>query len=290
MLLNYNSIGFLFLAWLSAGCSQIVNVNYSASNLTNQNSSPGIDTKILIQPPIVSHQQQYDQSGLFVVGMLNNWQVDFNHNISDAVRDAVGLTFENTVVGSRCDDCGLIVRPRISQIDIDKLSMQASVELKIDFLDALGRKVVTFESGGRSAVMDATRFSAGVVGYFIPFLGTAVGTHLVKETVKEALDESLAQLAKRIEQQANSGILARTWLPKNDLLEKRIGNHQYTAELVAISEGCNILSDGIRLVSQEYFKESYRAKCWGKPTFTIDCEYGRCQLAPEDGHIAQSAP
>lgn len=271
--------------FMFAGCTQLVHVPHSkmtSSNVVNA----GINTQVLIQPPAVPHQQQYEETGLFVVGLLNSWQVDFNKTLPDAVQNVISQTYRSAVVGNSCDQCGLIVRPKITQIDIEKLSMQASVEVQLDILDANGHKITTLQSGGRSSFLSASRLGTGVAGYFIPLLGTAVGSHVVQETVKEALDQALADMSEQVEYQANSGLLARTWLPKNYHRNKQHGNHEYTAEQVAKAAGCNMTSDAIMLEQQKYFQETYTAHCWGKPTFTIACEYGRCELA-EDSKLAQ---
>ncbi|HEY7772348.1 MAG TPA: hypothetical protein VIC26_04150 [Marinagarivorans sp.] len=275
------------------GCTQVVHVPHT-DIAAAPSINTGIDTKILIQPSSVAHQQQYEESGLFVVGLLNSWQVDFNTTLPDAVKDVIEQTYQSADIGTRCDDCGLIVRPRITQIDIEKLSMQASVEVRLEVLDARGNKITTLNSGGRSSFMSASRLGAGIAGYFIPLLGTAVGTHVVKETVQEALDEALADLAEQIEYHANGGALARTWLPKNYHQQKRHGRHEYTAERVARAAGCNMFTDAINLTDQQYYQETYSAHCWGKPVFTIACEFGRCEILDEgrlaDGHSHPAKP
>ena len=282
-MLVFKSLVSLLACLLFTGCTQLVHVPHSAF-AEHAVISTGINTKVLIQPPSVAHQQQYEETGLFVVGLLNSWQVDFNQSLPDAIRDVMAQTYQSAEVGYSCEECGLIVRPKITQIDIEKLSMQASIEIKLDILDANGNKITTLHSGGQSSFLSASRVGTGIAGYFIPLVGTAMGTHVVRETVQEALDKALSDMTEQVEYQANSGLLARTWLPKKR--RKHHGKHEYTAEQVAKNAGCNMNSDAITLADQKYSQETYTAHCWGKPTFTIACEYGRCELL-EDGQLAQ---
>lgn len=281
----YKLLVSLLACLFFAGCTQLVHVPHSAFE-ERAVVSTGINTHVLIQPPSVAHQQQYEETGLFVVGLLNSWQVDFNQTLPDAISDVMAQTYRSTKIGNSCDECGLIVRPKITQIDIEKLSMQASIEIKLDILDASGNKITTLHSGGQSSFLSASRLGTGIAGYFIPLVGTAMGTHVVRETVQEALDEAIVDMTKQVEYQANSGLLARTWLPKKYHRTKLHGQHEYTAELVAKNAGCNMNSDAITLAHQKYSLETYTAHCWGKPTFTIACEYGRCELL-EEGQLAQ---
>ncbi len=276
---------YLLAGLLMAGCTQLVHVPHSEL-AGHPVVNAGINTKVLIQPPPVAHQQQYEETGLFVVGLLNSWQVDFNKTLPDAILDVISQTYRSVEIGNQCDDCGLIIRPKITQIYIEKLSMQASIELQLEILDANGHQITTLQSGGQSSLLNASRLGTGIAGYFIPLLGTAVGTHVVMDTVQEALDEALSDMTEQVEYQANSGLLAKTWLPKNYHRNKQHGTHEYTAERVAKNAGCNMNSDAVILAHQQYFKETYTAHCWGKPTFTIACEYGRCELA-EGGQLAQ---
>jgi len=163
-----------------------------------------------------------------------------------------------------------------TRIDIEKLSMQAAVEIEVGVFDAYGYQVANFTALGKSPIMDMTRFSTGVAGYFIPFFGTVMGRNTVSITSRQALNKAIADFHDQIVEQTESGVLARHWLPKRENREYEIGNHQFPAERVAIAAGCRIGADKVRLVYQNYFAESFVASCWGKPSLAIDCEFGRC--------------
>lgn len=275
----------ILAALLISGCTQVVRVSHSSFN--NEHSPASIATKVLIQPAAKANQEIHKETGLFVVGLVNSWDVDLNQNLPDATLALVKNTYNQAVIGHSCDDCGLIIRPRITQVDIGKVSMQSTVEIQLDILDAYGKPVTTITSGGSSSFLSATRLGTGVAGYFIPLLGTAVGTLVVRETVQDAFDNALATAANQLEIEANSGLLARTWLPKKTHSNQGIGKHQYTAEQVAKNAGCNLLSDGITLKEQQYATETYTAHCWGKPEFAITCEFSHCAIE-QLGQVAQN--
>ena len=165
--------------------------------------------------------------------------------------------------------------------------MQATVEVGVRIYNAHNVEIAHIEALGKSPLMDASRFSTGVAGYFIPFFGTAVGKGILAKTSRQALNKAVASFHEQMVEQTQSGILARHWLPKRENRDYNIGNHQFLAERVAIAAGCRIGSDEVRLVNQNYFAESFLANCWGKPSFSIDCEYGRCALREEQQSLAQ---
>ena len=275
----------LLLAFLASGCSQVVRVSHSDmkpdSDLAGLND--GIKTKVLIQPPAVGNQQKHGQGGLLIVGPAMIWDVDLNASLPDAVKYAASKTYDDVIIGHSCDDCGLVVRPKINQVEVEKLSMRATVELELGFFDAYGREITTIQAGGDSAYIDGKRVGVGVVGYFVPLFGTAMGTHLVKQTVRDAFDAALIEINKQLSYEANSGVLARSWFPKGSSGKYAPGKHQYTAEQVARNAGCNLNSDAIKLVEEQYYTETYAASCWGKPQFSVICEFGRCQIDDEQG-------
>ena len=100
------------------------------------------------------------------------------------------------------------------------------------------------------------------------------------------MDDALGDMGEQLAYEANSGRLARTWLPRDLAQKKQYGQYEYTAERVARSHGCDMRTDGLRLTEKKYFKETYEAYCWGKPRFTINCEYGRCNADEKNGALA----
>lgn len=276
----------IVLAFITlSGCAQVVQVSHS--NFSQDPSLASINTKVLIQPAAKAHHETYSESGLFVVGLVNSWDVDLNQSLPDATLALVQTSYREATIGHSCEDCGLIIRPKITQVDIGKVTMQSTVEIELEVLDAYGRHITTIASQGSSSFLSATRLGTGVAGYFIPLLGTAVGTLVVRETVQDAFNSALTSATEQLEIEANSGLLARTWLPKAQYTNKRIGQHQYSAEQIAKTAGCNTLSDGITLFKQEYGEETYTAQCWGKPKFTITCAFNQCAIATEE-QVAQN--
>ena len=241
----------------------------------------GSPTKVLIQPVVESKSDLKGHLGLLIAGPQTRWLVNFNEALPDAVYSVVASTYDSVEIGNSCGDCGLIIRPKVTRIDIEKLSMQAAVEIEVGVFDAYGYQVANFTALGKSPIMDMTRFSTGVAGYFIPFFGTVMGRNTVSITSRQALNKAIADFHDQIVEQTESGVLARHWLPKRENREYEIGNHQFPAERVAIAAGCRIGADKVRLVYQNYFAESFVASCWGKPSLAIDCEFGRCALREE---------
>lgn len=271
--------------FLVSGCSQVVRVSHSNIKPSHalDTVTDGIQAKVLVQPPAIANQVSHNQFGLFLVGPQNTWTVDLNTSLPDAVQDVISQTYENVSIGKSCSDCGLIVRPKVTQIDVEKLSMKSSVELELGIYDAYGREVTTIRAGGNSSYMDGKRFGVGVVGYFVPLFGTAVGTHLVSHTVKNAFDDALANIHEQLSYEANSGVLARSWLPKGTSGKYAPGKHQYTAEQIAKGAGCDLNSDAVRLTKEQYYTETYTASCWGQPQFSVICEFGRCEVHEQQG-------
>lgn len=270
----------LILTFFVCGCSQVVRVSHNNGHAPSIATS-AITTKVLVQPPTKTSLPDETEVGLFIVGMLNEWQLDLDQALPDALAQAAESAFEEVVIGTACDDCGLILRPRVSEVHIDKITMQSTLEISIKVLDANGQPITTILAGGKSAIMDASRLGAGVAGYFIPLLGTALGPTLVRQTVQDAFEEAMAVAGERLTMEANSGLLARTWLPKSYHQHRVIGSHDITAEKLAKTAGCNLKSDALELTHQQYGQETYTAHCWGMPKFTIACDLGRCEIASD---------
>ena len=272
----YRPLLLILTALFISGCTQVVRVSHS--NLDVDQSTANINTKVLIQPNAKANEDIHSQSGLFIVGMVNSWDLDLNQSLPEAALAVVKNTYNDAVIGHSCDDCGLIIRPKITQVEIGTVSMQSNVEIQLEVLNAYGKPITTITSVGSSAFLNTTRVGAGVAGYFVPLLGTAVGTLVVRETVQDAFDQALKKASNDLEIEANSGVLARTWLPKKSPNKYIVGKHQYTAEQVAKTAGCNLLSDGITLTKQKYATETYTAQCWGKPKFAIKCRFNSCSM------------
>ena len=290
----YLCVVILLLSLLSA-CSQIVRVENYANKLTPNTSRDngilqGIATKVVIRPPAQSQQPKHSQSGLIVVGAINNWDIDANSSLPDAVHTLFLQHYADVEISKDCNGCGLIVHPEITHIDIQSVTMQATVGIELRIYDANFNLVTTLNSQGSSSFLSASRLSTGVAGYFVPFLGSAIGSMVVRGTVHSALEKALQEANTQLALEANGGVLARTWLPKTQLRKKEHCKHEYTAEQVAKNAGCDMKSDGISLTTQEYSKETYSAHCWGKASFNISCEYGRCSLVDPQEFVQNGLP
>ena len=282
--------GLLIIVLLLSACAQTVHVNPSLQKDAND-FAEGIQAKVLIQVPPDAAQKLHVESGLVVLGVANDWKIDTHSSLPQAIGRLFEQHYETVdLVKSHhnsCTDCSLIVRPRITDVSVSKLSMQSSVTLELPIYDARGKLITTLSSTGTSPFLSATRLGAGVAGYFVPFFGNMLGSQVVAATVKNAIDEALAEVDEQLAHEANSGRLARTWLPLDLARKTEYGQYEYTAEQVARSHGCDMRTDGLRLTDKRYFKETYEAYCWGKPRFTINCEYGRCN-ADEDAALAST--
>lgn len=281
----------LFTLIVAAGCSQVVHVSHSDIQKFDRvdDNIDDIRTKVIVQPQALGNQTVHSQSGLFIVGMANKWDVDLNKNLPLAIQGVMAHTYPDVSIGNSCTDCGLFVRPSVTNVRLDKLSMRSTLDLEVGFFDAHGREIKTLKTSGDSSHWDGERLGAGVAGYFVPLLGTALGPRLVRGTVKDALNEALQNMSEQISQETTSGALARHWKAKDANRNKAIGNHQYNAEKLAINNGCDMNSDEVMLTKTQYAQEIYSVQCWGKPAFTVSCEFGQCMLEDAPKSVAQTS-
>lgn len=284
------TVCLVLLALLVSGCAQHVQVSHKAA-LTDHNRSDDFKTKVVVHMPPRDEQKPSVESGLLVVGPLNDWKIDCHITLAHAVSDLLAQHYSDVSVaeGYRhgCTDCGLIVRPTVESVNLNKLTMQAEVALRLTFYNAQQQEIFSVSERGKSSVLSGSRLGAGVVGYFVPFFGSMVGSQVVEGTVRKAHDAALVKLAQTLNHETRNGQLARTWLPANLMDKDDYGKYEFGAEKVARQQGCNMLEDGIKLVEQSHFKERYEAYCWGQKTFEIHCEYGRCHPDVE-GRVAAS--
>ena len=273
----------LVCAFGVCACSQTVSVSHSP--LEGEGSEDDYATKVLVLAAPDHLQKQEVHSGLFAVGLLNTWQLDINENLAEAVADVLSKHYQEVVVvkdhNGQCADCGLVVRPRLVNLQVNKISMQSSVELELKFYDGHGRIITSLTSKGSSPFISVARASMLTAGYFVPFVGSIFGEHVVQGTLEKALDKALLDTSEKIAQETYRGKLARTWRPK----KTEFGAHEYAAELVARRQGCDLRTDGIMLEKRYFTQETYKAYCWGQAAFHITCEYGKCQ-ADAAPHIA----
>ncbi len=271
----------LMTALVLAGCAQTVEIRH---DLQPPALSVGTPVKVQLQIPPPSLRRSTAESGLVAVGMLNDWNIDLYTHLPQAMEWVVSGPFKHLEISDSyhfdCQDCGLFLRPQVTQLRMNNLTMQAFLTVGIAFYDARGVRVAWVEGQGQSSAMSLDRVGAGVAGYFVPFLGTVIGESVVRGTVEAAFSHALTDLAEKLQTEVNRGALARTWLPAELLDKQQFGKQEYAAERVALDHGCDLGQDGLRLVEQAYFTEKYDAHCWAQPVFRIICEYGRCEAEP----------
>ncbi len=261
----------------SLGCARSVRVEYSAP----ENTAESLDlfhTRVEVQSPPQADRDGFKRAGFLLVGFYNNWEIDFATELPDAVADALSYSFANVDVHQEyrrdCDHCGLIIRPKVTSFSVNVLTLQSIIELETKVYDPHDKLIATFLHEGRSPVVSTSRVGAATAAVAVPFGGSVVGNPVVKASVQGALEDAIEQVRERYLREVQAGgELARVWRPK----KKEYGAHEFVAEKTATRAGCNLRTDGIDLVSERYGKEVYNAYCWNVGTFTIDCEFGRCQ-------------
>ncbi len=272
---------FLIAALALTGCAQTVEIRHALQHSSRSAATP---VKVQLQIPPPSLRQSTAESGLVAVGMLNDWNIDVYTHLPGAMERVVSGTFKELDISDSyrfdCPDCGLFLRPEVTELRVNKLTMQAFLSVGITFYDARGKRVAWVEGSGHSSAVSLDRVGAGVAGYFVPFFGSIIGESVVRTTVEAAFNRALSDLAEKLQTEANRGALARTWLPAELMDKQEFGKQEYAAERVALDNGCDLGKDGLRLVEQSYFTEKYEAHCWAQPVFRITCEYGRCEADP----------
>lgn len=280
----------LLMFFLSA-CAQTVQISHSPLSEQAQTSTPsvGLPTKVLVHALPDSQHELHVQSGLIIVGMMSDWKIDLHSTLPDAVGELLEQRYGNVKVvksaQAKCLECGMIVRPKIAGVKVNKLTMQSTVAIELDIYDAHSKLVSTISGEGSSSFLSGARLGAITASYYIPFFGNAVGRPLVSATLKGALDKALINANEKLIYESTDGrSLARSWLPR----KREFGDHEYVAEKTARNVGCSSNSDGIQLVEKKFSQETYEAICYGIPRFKIVCEYGRCNPLQNSDSIATS--
>ena len=280
----------LFLISCLCACAQKVRISHSPlENVSDLQAPIGINVLVQVLPDEL--QTTHEQSGLLVVGVLSDWEIDLNKSLPMAAQDVLQQHYVSVKTvkhfDNTCDDCGMIVRPRITNLKLNKLTMQAVVDVEFSIYDANSNLICVLNSTGSSAIVSATRLGTGVVGYFVPFFGNAVGSYVVGGTVRSALDNALVDVSEQLASETRrGGRLARMFLPKNTKSVDGYAEHEFVAERLARREGCDLATDGVQLLEKKYSKETFEAHCWGRPVFIIACEYGSCDVEASDESLA----
>ena len=280
----------LFFVSCLGACAQKVHISHSPMEETTNLQAP-IGINVLIQVLPDELQKMHEQSGLLVVGVLSDWEIDLNKSLPTAAEDVLSQYYVSVKTvkhfDNTCDDCGMIVRPNITNLKLNKLTMQAGVDVEFSIYDANSNLVCILNSTGTSAIVSATRLGTGVAGYFVPFFGNAVGSYVVGGTVRSALDNALINVSQQLANETRrGGKLARMFLPKSKKNIDGYAEHEFVAERLARQEGCDLATDGVQLLEKKYSKETFEAHCWGRPVFIIACEYGSCNVEASDESLA----
>lgn len=266
---------------LCLGCAQSVKVTHSASSSTPV-STDFFKTQVVVQSPTLSGRDIHTHGAVFAVGMLNNWAIDVSTTLPNAVADALSHSFQHVKIENNyrrgCDNCGLIIRPRITDFGINKITMRASVNIQLSVYDAHESLIATFNHKGKSSILSFKRASAIGASLFVPLVTNFVGKPVINATATEALDVALIDVKDRFATETkDGGVLARIWRPK----KKTFGVSEYTAERIARKKGCDMRTDGLHLLKSEFGKEEYEAYCWNVGVFRISCDLGRCRAQTE---------
>lgn len=263
---------------INAGCTRTVHVKDGGIE-SAQESNDYFNTHVVVQSPTLKSSDIQSKGGFFAVGILNKWDIDFASALPTAVADALSHNFKNVTVEDHyrrgCSGCGMIIRPKIIDFALNKVTMSTTLKIQLRVYDAHEQLIATFEHEGNSGFLSVARTGAIGVTFAIPLVNNLVGGPVMKGSVQGALTDALIDMQERFKAESKEGgILARVWRPE----KKSFGEHEYTAELLARKLGCKMNTDGLNLVSQEYGKEEYDAYCWDVGVFTISCELGRCGI------------
>ena len=276
---------------LASGCAKTVKVSHTSFSDPNSDEELAslVPAKVLVHALPDNQHKLHEHSGLVIVGLMSDWKIDLHSTLPDAVGEMLKQRYKSVSVvksaKSTCTDCGMIVRPKITDVKVNKLTMQSSVTLDLDIYDANSKHIDTISAKGKTSFLSAACAGTLTASYYIPFFGNAVGGPLVRSTLKNALDKALADANEKLTRQSlKGGSLARSWLPK----KYEFGDHEYVAEKTARNIGCNTRTDGVTLVEKRYTQETYQAVCYGIPEFTIVCEYGRCHPQQDFEHVAST--
>ena len=259
-----------------------INVPIDVDVVGHGKESPLVPVDVAIQVPNQLEFEVHSEGGLVMVGMAHTWEV----KMGEALRSSIGPFFENyfdeVIVSSATnlvhakDQPGLLIYPIVDHVNVSKVTLQTEVAINFHIVDSLGRRIYEYRATGDSPLVGGSRVALGLLSLTTPVVGDLLGKYVISNSVEEALMEAYTDLAVDLEQQIKAGIFDQTWLPKNILVKSEYGRYEFAAEKLARSHGCDLSSDGMRLIEREP-DEIYECYCWGQPIFYISCALGRCQ-------------
>lgn len=267
---------------LMTACSAHVPLSVELSG-TEANKAPEY-SKVVILLSDDSRANVHTESGLLVVGLANSWDVEVGQAMEDSVVGFFKKYYKKVEVQKgplryvSCNDCSLIIRPKIESINISKVLMQAEVKFTFRITTPMNKEVIRFSSVGKSKLVAPEVVGVAVVGLAVPFFGDLLGSYLVADIVEDAFENAYIKLSKDMDREINTGVLARTWLPKDLIKKGRYGRSEFSAERLARSQGCDLRTDGLKMLTP-WPSETYDAYCWGKDAFQIQCEFGQCAIS-----------
>ncbi len=280
---------------LSAGCSIQVPVEMDQMQTQTADVHGSAVSKVVIQVPEEMASKVHTEQGLVAVGMAHKWNVEVGDAIQNSAKPFFSQYFPEVELQSghwrdlRCDDCSLIIRPTVESIEISSVLMQADITLRLKVYNAMGTLVMDERVNGKSALVGVERVSVGLAGMWVPFLGDAMGSYVISDSVEEAFSNVYAELDTLMVNHLRNGALARTWLPADMIQKKDYGQYEFAAERLAKSNGCNLQSDGLRL-HKKGIVELYDAYCYGQDLFQIECAYGTCAILDTPKTAASALP
>ena len=274
------------LVILQSACSINVPIELEVSGIESESIMPAYN-KVVIQIPKQIRSKVHSERGLLAVGAVNEWNLMVGQALETSLVPFFERYFDHVEIQlggnqEECNNCSLIVRPRVEDILVSAVMMQAEITLKMDIFDSLNRPLFTFSAIGESSFFGVDRVGVGLVSLWVPLVSTVMGESVISHSAEAAFNDAYDKLGVKIENELHDGKLARVWLPKELQRKQAYGRYEFDAERIAKTKGCNLTSDGLKLSKTSGYVEYYNAYCWGQDVFQIRCEYGNCAARSTD--------
>ena len=280
-------VGLIFIAllgMLAQACAVKVPIESYSERLVEKPVHRA-HSKVVIYIPERVSEESFGQAALLAVGALLDWQMAAGDALADSSKNFFENYFTNVevvtgeYVRGECGDCALAVRPVITKVGMNKVTMQAKVEMVFDIFDSNGAEVLHLPISGRSKFMTFQRLGVGVATAVLPVPGVSslAGNHVLSSSVEDAFADAFWRLHLKMKEHTEAGALARNWLPRELRKKTEYGRYEFAAERAIKSVGCEFPQDGLRLV-ETGIEELYEAYCWRQEPFMVSCNGSACNL------------
>ncbi|GLS25361.1 hypothetical protein [Marinibactrum halimedae] len=279
----------LFTAIVAVGCSVHVPIDPHTERYSELQSF-GAHSKAVVFIPEKTAQKTFSEQGILAVGPIHEWEVACGETLAQSAKHFLENYFMTVEVrhgyfdAHQCSDCALVVKPTIMDLEMDKVLMRASVDLKFDIHDSIGKKVLTLRAKGRSGVISADRLGLGVVSLAVPILSSFMASAVLSNSVEDAFAHAYSQFNDQMIVHVNEGALARNWLPQNMRNKVSYGRYEFAAERTMMDAGCEFPKDGLRLV-RGGLEELYEAYCWQQEPFFVSCGGVGCEVVYSENGV-----